>query len=112
MRFQYVYYILGLKKNLISVSTIEGRGLEVLFRDVRVYIIPKGANFAMAKVIGTRIGKLYKLDFHPMEEMMSNNSSEENLCELWHWRMAHLHHGALRVLMEIVTSLPEFNTDH
>jgi hypothetical protein len=43
---------------------------------------------------------------------MNNGSSENHLCELWHRRMAHLHHGALRVLREIVTSLPQFSTKH
>ena len=55
--FRDVYYVPGLKRNLISVSTIEDRGLEVLFRGGCVYILPKGASFASAKVIGTRIGK-------------------------------------------------------
>ena len=63
LRFRNVYYVPRLKKNLISVSTIEDRGLEVLFRDGSVYILTRGANFATAKAIGTRIGKLYKLDF-------------------------------------------------
>ena len=31
LRFRDVYYVLGLKKNLISVSTIEDRGFEVRF---------------------------------------------------------------------------------
>ena len=63
LRFRDVYYVLGLRKNLISVSTIEDRGFEVRFREGRVYILPKGASFASAKVIGTRCGKLYRLDF-------------------------------------------------
>lgn len=67
LRFRDVYYVPGLKKNLISILTIEDRGLEVLFRGGRVYILPKGASFASAKVIGTRIGKLYKLDFSPWQ---------------------------------------------
>jgi hypothetical protein len=33
-------------------------------------------------------------------------------CELWHRRMAHLHHGALRSLREIVMSMPQFNVEH
>ena len=101
-----------MKKNLIFVSTIEDIGLEVLFRDGRVYILPRGANFASAKVIGMRIGKLYKLEFQPMATLMSKDSSEEHLCELCHKRMAHLHHGALRVLKEIITGLPDFSTEH
>ena len=59
----------------------------------------------------TRIGKLYKLDFQPMAALVSSEGSEEHLCELWHRRMAHLHHGALRILREIATGLPQFNTD-
>jgi transposase InsO family protein len=42
--------------------------------------------------------------------MHSTISSE--FCELWHRRMAHLHHRALRILREIVTRVPEFNTKH
>ena len=63
LRFRDVYYVSRLRKNLISVSTIEDRGFEVRFREGRVYILPRGASFASAKVIGTRCGKLYKLDF-------------------------------------------------
>lgn len=82
LRFRDVYYVPGLRKNLISVSTIEDRGFEVRFREGRVYILPKGASFASAKVIGTRCGKLYRLDFQPLSALMSGESSESHLCEL------------------------------
>ena len=101
-----MYYVSGLRKNLISVSTIEDRGFEVRFREGHVYILPRGASFTSAKVIGTRCGKLYRLDFQPISTLMSSDSSESHLCELLHRRMAHLHHGALWVLREIVTGLP------
>ena len=71
-----------------------------------MYILPKGASFASVKVIGTRDGKLYRLDFQPMAALVSSGGSDEHLCELWHRRMAHLHHGALQILGEIVTGLP------
>jgi transposase InsO family protein len=35
-----------------------------------------------------------------------------DMAELYHRRMIHLHHGALNVLKEIVTCLPDFNTEH
>jgi hypothetical protein len=35
-----------------------------------------------------------------------------DMAELWHRRMAHLHHGGLKVLKEIVTCLLDFNTEH
>jgi hypothetical protein len=39
-------------------------------------------------------------------------TSSCDLEELWHRRMVHLHHGALKVLKEIVTKLPDFSTKH
>ena len=41
--FRDVLCILGLKKNLMSVSTLEDRGLEVSFRGTKVLIHPKGS---------------------------------------------------------------------
>lgn len=37
--------------------------------------------------------------------------STSDLCELWHKRMAHLHHGALNILKEIVTGLLDFRVE-
>jgi hypothetical protein len=51
---------------------------------------------------------LYRFTFHPLHALASSSSSSQ-LCELWHRRMAHLHHGALRLLREIVTRLPQFD---
>ena len=34
-----------------------------------------------------------------------------DLCELWHERTVHLHHGAMNVLREVVTSLPDFRVE-
>ena len=77
LRFRDVYYVPGLQKNLLSVSTIEDRVFEVRFREGHVYILPRGASFTSSKVIGTRCGKLYKLDFQPMR----SDNSEIHLCE-------------------------------
>ena len=76
LRFRDVHYVPGLRKNLISVSTIEDRGFEVRFYEGHVYILPKGASFASAKVIGTRCGKLYRLDFQPLSALMSGEQRE------------------------------------
>ena len=42
LSFADVLYVLGLIKDLISVSTLEDKGYQVKFRDHRVYIRPKG----------------------------------------------------------------------
>ena len=62
-------------------------------------------------MIGIRQEKLYRLMFQPAQALIHNNNNND-LCELWHRRMSHLHHGALRVLREIVTGLREFIVEH
>lgn len=46
-----VIYVLRLKKNLISVSTIEDKGYEVVFHDGKVLMYPRGSNITSSKVI-------------------------------------------------------------
>jgi hypothetical protein len=111
MLLREVLYVSGLKKNLVSVSAIEERGYEVLFRDGQVLLFPKGSSITLAKVIGTGHEKLYKLMFQPARALIHTTSSSD-LCELWHRTMAHLHHGVLRVLREMVTGVPDFSTEH
>jgi hypothetical protein len=111
MLLRDVLNVSGLKKNLISVSIVEDRGYEVLFRDGHVFLYPKGSSVTSAKVIGIRHEKLYKLMFQQAKALMHSTNTSD-LCELWHRRMTHLHHGALRILREIVTGVPEFSTEH
>jgi hypothetical protein len=107
-----VLYVPGLKKNLVSVSTIEEKGYEVLFRDGQVLLFPRGSSITSTKVIGTRHERLYKFLFQPVRALIHSTSSSSDLCEIWHRRMAHLHHGALRVLREMVTGVPDFSSEH
>ena len=89
-------YMFRLTKNLISVSTLEDKGYQVKFRDHRMYIRPKGSDRSLDQVIGRRNGKVYILHFEPAKALVSSNSSSQG--ELWHRRMAYLHHGALKHL--------------
>ena len=97
-------YVLGLTKNLISVSTLEDKGYQVKFHDHRVYIRPKGSDRSLDRVIGRRSGKVYKLHFKLAKALVSSENSQG---ELWHRRMAHLHHGALRNLRQLVIRVPQ-----
>jgi hypothetical protein len=112
MTLTEVLYVPGLKKNLVSVSTIEEKGYEILFRDGQVLLFPRGSSITSTKVIGTRHERLYKFLFQPMRALIHSTSSSSDLCEIWHRRMAHLHHGALRVLREMVTGVPDFSSEH
>jgi hypothetical protein len=111
MLLRDVLYVPSLNKNLVSVSTIEDRGYERLFCDGHVLLYPKGSSVTSAKVIGIRHEKLYKFMFQPARALM-HSTSRSDLCDLWHRRMAHLHHGALRILREIVIGVPEFSIEH
>jgi hypothetical protein len=76
-----------------------------------MFFYPKGSSITSTKVIWTRYENLYKLMFHPARALIHTTSSSD-LWELWHKRMAHLHHGVLRVLREMVTRVPDFSSDH
>ena len=57
MTLRDVLYVPGLKKNLVSVSTIEDRGLGVCFSDGRVQVYPRAIRMSSAMDIGFRCGK-------------------------------------------------------
>ncbi|XP_057825172.1 uncharacterized protein LOC131037144 [Cryptomeria japonica] len=99
-------YVPGMTRNSISISTLEDKGYIMTFEEGKVYIHPKKSK--VAKVIGVEHGSLFRLQFEPAHALMSNS---KGLRELWHGRMAHLHHGALNVLKEIVTGLPKIKVD-
>jgi hypothetical protein len=105
-----VLYVPGLKKNLVSVSALEDKGYEVSFKERRAYIKHKDMGKGSEQVIGVRKDKLYKLQFDSHYALASSSGGRD--CELWHRRMAHLGHGALKILGKIVIGMPPFSTDH
>ena len=42
----------------------------------------------------------------------NNYNDEKERNELWHRRMGHLHHGALRMLRETITEVPVLSNEH
>ena len=66
------------------------------FRDHIVYIRPKGSDRSLDRVIGIKSEKAYRLHFESAKTLVSSNNSQG---ELWHRRMALLHHGALKHLI-------------
>ena len=52
-----VLYVPGLKKNLVSVSMIEDKGLGVSFLDGHVHMFPKTAGTSASAAIGVRCGE-------------------------------------------------------
>ena len=110
MLLRDVLYIPRMKKNLVSVSTSEDRGLGVYVLYGKVYIFSKAKGPSASYVIGVRCGKLNKHLFQPHHALEHTQSNSE-LCDLWHMRMAHLHHSTLTMLRDMTTCLLDFNTE-
>jgi copper homeostasis protein CutC len=69
-------------------------------------IRPKESSIYTTQEIRVSEDNLYRLQHELVQSLVHNN---DNLCELWHNRMELLHHKALPIMREIVTSLAEFN---
>jgi hypothetical protein len=108
MRMKDVLHVLGLTKNLLSISTLDKKGFKVAFIDGEVLMWPKGKTIEDAIVIGTKKG-LYKLKGHSDATL---THSTEIPFELWHRRLAHISYKSVSYLSKAVTGLPEFKVDH
>ena len=61
MKMKEVLYVPGLKKNLLSISTLDEKGNRVAFVEGQVLMWPRGKTFDDVVVIGFQEGRLYKL---------------------------------------------------
>jgi hypothetical protein len=60
-------------------------------------------------VIGVRKGNLCRLQGELVRALVHNI---DNLCEMWHKRMGHLHHKVLPIMREIVKGFLDFSIEH
>ena len=99
-----VLFVPRLRKNLLSISALDAKGMGVAFIDGQVIMWPKGKTIVDAVVIGEQ-GGLFKLKGHP-EQALIHDIVEPN--EIWHRRLAHVHYRALPIASKVVEGLPEF----
>jgi hypothetical protein len=105
LKMSEVLYIPRLKKNLLSISSLEDRGYAVDFVDGKVLSWINGLSLDSEEVIGTHDENLCKMTGHPTQALVHDS---ENICEFWHRKSGHLHYQALPVLRKMVTGLPDF----
>ena len=103
IKMKDVLFVLGLKKNLLSISALDAKGMRVAFVDGQVLMWSKGKTIDDAIVIGEQ-GGLYKLKGHP-EQALVHESVEPN--QLWRRMLAHVHYRALPLASKVVDSLQE-----
>ena len=105
MTMKEVLFVPGLKKNLISISALDTKGMRVAFIDGQVIMWPKGKTINDAVVIGEQEGELYKLKGQPKQDLV-HDSVEPS--ELWHRILAHVHYRALPIASKVVEGILEF----
>ena len=104
MKMQDVLFVLGLKKNLLSIYALDAKGMRVSFIDGQVIMWPKGKTIDDVVVIGEQEGGLYKLKGH-LEQALVHDTVEPN--EIWHRRLAHVLYRSLPLASKVVEGLPE-----
>eukprot|EP00253_Pinus_taeda_P001425 PITA_01425 len=106
IHLQDVLYVPDLKKNLVSISTMEDKGYKVAFSDGKVRVWKK--NFKDAFSLGFRVDSLYQVGGSPLGVMSCDTSLQS---ELWHRRFAHLHYKALPDVRKMVTGMTKFRLE-
>jgi hypothetical protein len=112
-----VYYVDGLKHNLISVSQLCDNGMDVMFKIK--YCVMYKADTLIEVMRADRRGDLYLLCFDILEtkeEICLVSSVKNEEAWLWHTRFCHLNFHTLDKLvrLKLVKGLPEikFEKDH
>ena len=94
--------------NLLSVLQLQGKDYDVYFIKEKVYV--KHPSWKKNVQIGIKSNQLYRLQLESPMALIGNHG-DKDLNELWHRRMAHLHHGALRILRSTVTGVSDLSTE-
>ena len=104
-----VLFVPGLKKNILSISALDAKGMMVAFVDGQVLMWPRGKTIDDAIVIGEQEGGLYKLKVH-LEQALVHDTVDPN--ELWHRRLAHVHYRSLPLASKVVEGIPKIQAKH
>jgi hypothetical protein len=86
---------------------LEDKGYDVVFSKGKVFLRHIGTG--QTKRIGIRVKNLYKLEVDDCAALSSKAEmvQSQDVGELWHRRLGHLHHGALKIMQQISTGLPK-----
>ncbi|GJS67592.1 retrotransposon protein, putative, ty1-copia subclass [Tanacetum coccineum] len=91
-----VRYIPELKRNLISLGTLEKEGFTVKLQSGKVKVI-NGSRVVLSGI--RRDNCVYSLDGHAMAgELNASVEEKDNLAQVWHKRLGHISEAGLNVL--------------
>ncbi|MCO5603161.1 hypothetical protein L7F22_057308 [Adiantum nelumboides] len=95
-----VLYILGIKKNLLSVSSLAKNGLRVIFEDDRCIVRDRENGYSLITT-GTLENGLFMLDHYEKQIqacIAETKTQAMQDAELWHARFGHVDYGSLMTL--------------
>ena len=98
------FFVPGLKKNLLSISALDAKGIRVAFVDGKVLMWLKVNTIDDVVVIGEQDAGLYKLKGQ-LEQDLVHESIEPN--EIFHRRFALLYYRAVPLARKVVEGLLE-----
>jgi hypothetical protein len=79
-----VLYVPWLRKNLLSVATLEDKGYWMIFKDRKALLWTKGSQLSTAEPIGIRRGELYVVTGQSVQALAHDATRSS---ELWHRRL-------------------------
>eukprot|EP00253_Pinus_taeda_P034816 PITA_34816 len=93
-----VKYVHGLKKNLVLVTMLEDKGYDVVFIKGKAFL--RHIAMGQTKRIGIRVKNLFKLEVDDCATLSTKVElvQSQDIIELWHRQLGHLHHGALKIM--------------
>jgi hypothetical protein len=87
-----VLYVPRMKRNLVSVSSLEDKGCKVIFSKGKILARHTNSRMDSTRVIGVRDNSLYRLTVRLVQALLHDTIS---LSELWHMRLTYLHYRAI-----------------
>ena len=93
-----VKYVPGLKKNLVLVVMLEDKGYDFVFSKGKAFL--RHIAMGQTKRIGIQLKNLYKLEVDDCAALSTKAElvQSQDIGELWHKQLGHLHHGALKIM--------------
>eukprot|EP00253_Pinus_taeda_P030052 PITA_30052 len=86
-----------------------GEGMIVFQREHGAPLTLTDKSMYQTKRIGIRVKNLYKLEVEDCAALSSKAEmvQSQDVGELWHRRLGHLHHGSLKIMQQISSRLPK-----
>ena len=86
---------------------LEDKGYDVVFNKGKAFL--RHIGMVQTKRIGIQVKNLYNLEVDECVVLSSKVDlvQSQDIGELWHKRLGHLHHGALKIMQQISIELPK-----